>query len=426
MCACHAWPRVYSSCGDRLSRARHTLTSKPIHVHPRATTFFVRPLLSTCHLNVCSQATECLLRRWDLLKFDFDFEDGGGGGDPGGGGGGATIDADSRAAPSAVRDLDPRTAALDVHSAGLAHRLRRIAERNGEPPSPWVEKGSIPFDVLLMIDEVVRPYRLPHQAKRALTFERQLVALRKVNDVMREEKAAVELELVKLALQPQRERRKLEYERGVFLSFRQETAAAATEAAQQHATLLKELRAAAAGDRLQMQGDMRNGRIALEEQVTELQSEIKSLERRLKAAHSSSRTAEQRSASQLADAEAEVQRLQDRDRAWARVQEERDRVAGAHAARDAALARADVLEAQLGSRAAGRQAEHQELLSLRGLVKQLRTKVETYTTRRAQIGASSRSTRSRRRTRRCAPPSRRCRRSGGESRGRRLRQRGAS
>ena len=80
-------------------------------------------------------------------------------------------------------------------------------------------------------------------------------------------------------------------------------------------------------------------------------------------------------------AQAEAARVRNQSRAWARVREEEARADRSEAAREAALRRADELKAQLAQRSTGRQIEHQELLRLRGRVKELVAKVATYDAR---------------------------------------------
>lgn len=187
------------------------------------------------------------------------------------------------------------------------------------------------------------------------------------------------MKLLKLAIEPQRAQRQLEFERAMHAVSLKETAAreAAIQAA--HAAELKELRAAAAAERLQLLGEARRERVAADEQVTELQGELVQLQRarRRDGSHKTLQAAE----AARVQAEEEAARVRDQSRAWARVREEVARAQRAEEARDDALRLVEEQRAQLSSRDAARCAEHQELLALRAHNKVLRQKLESYEAR---------------------------------------------
>ena len=136
-----------------------------------------------------NDATNHLLKQWDLLPLSNHLPDdfgctapGGGGGDPGGGG----VEQEAQVAadvppppPQKLFALDPRTRALDVATAPFALYCRRAAESRGEAPSVWAVDGFSP-NVLEVLDEALHNHPMPHRAKRAFTFERQLVQARQV------------------------------------------------------------------------------------------------------------------------------------------------------------------------------------------------------------------------------------------------------
>jgi len=330
-------------------------------------------------------ATTHLLKQWDLLLLSKLLPDdfgtvasGDGGGDPGGGGGGDAGLATSPPPRSSHAQLDPRTRALDRHLGTLALAARRLARLDGKRPSVFAEQcGDIGLDVLLLIDEHVRAVPLPHQAKRDATFERQLVAARKLLDVERQLRAEAEVRLMRHALEPQRDRRALEQERADAAAFQRQAAAATAELHVERAAERKRERAAFAAERRQLLADARQSAIEADEGVTRLEAEITRLEREPKRLEKSLQAAHV----QQAAAEAEAARVREHGRAWARVREEQARADQAEAARDEALCRIDELEQQLAQRSAGGAAEHQELLAARGRVKDLREKVESYQAR---------------------------------------------
>lgn len=195
-------------------------------------------------------ATAFLLKESDLRPLDFHFgaAGGGGGGDGTPGPAGSCSEGQDGSDPPAPRkssgaggaELDVRTVALDRCLAVLAHEARRAAEASGRLVSAWASSGgALPLDVLELIDERVRMVPLRHQAKRELTFERKHLAACALLAEERERRAAAECELVKLALQPQRDRRMLEHERA-------ERLAAERQAAESHAAMRAEAEAAAA------------------------------------------------------------------------------------------------------------------------------------------------------------------------------------
>ena len=349
------------------------------------------------------EAEDYLLKQWDMVPLHFDFgapdpcnAAGGGGGDPGGGN--SAVAAAERPVAATYAELDPRTRALDEGLALFARHLlwtgkaacpERRAVCPADPPSTLVEmRGSLGLDVLAIVDSIVREHEMSHQAKRQVTFERQLVAARKALDEERKRRASAEVELVKLAKQPQRERRALEHERAEAAAFRAACAADAAATELQQKARLKAERAEAAQERLLLQKAAREASIEAEARITNLQTLNATLERQLRAERSKARAADREAGALLAateaekaEAEAEAARTRDHSRAWARVREEQARSERAEAARAELEARVEELEARLGSRDAARQAEHQELLTLRGRVKELRKKVEDYQAR---------------------------------------------
>ena len=88
--------------------------------------------------------------------------------------------------------------------------------------------------------------------------------------------------------------------------------------------------------------------------------------------------AEAEAAAAKAAAEAEVARVKEHGRAWAKVREAEARCSSVAGELDQARARIVELEAQASSRSQGRAAQHDELISLRSRVKELRAKVGTY------------------------------------------------
>ena len=98
-----------------------------------------------------------------------------------------------------------------------------------------------------------------------------------------------------------------------------------------------------------------------------LETEITELERELE--RCSSRTVLKAAQDKQAQAEAEVVRVQNQSRTWARVHDEEARAQRAEASRDEALTRLGEAEAALVERSGARAKEHQELLTLRGRVK---------------------------------------------------------
>ena len=267
------------------------------------------------------EATAHILKQWDLLPLEFDFgvAAGDGGGEPGDG-----SPAETAPPPQPPREnhvFDPRTKALDSCLGGLAHASRRAAASRGEPSSEWAARGGdLPFDALVLIDTVVRRKQPPHQAKRALTFERQLVQVRQLLDAERQLRAEAQVELVNLALRPQRERRALEAERASASAFRQQAAEAEATMRALHVAELKELRAEHAAERRQLLADARQERVAADEHTTELQGEIVRLRRELRTC-SARKTLHAAEAAQAAakaaqaEAEAEAARVRDQSRA---------------------------------------------------------------------------------------------------------------
>ena len=342
-----------------------------------------------------TDATAHTLKQWDLFNLEFDFEvaptatgGGGGGGDPGGPSGNAES-SPSRPPQTSTTKLDIRTRTLDACLGGLALAQRRLAEARGALPSEWALKGgALPMDILAFIDVMVRHHKLPHQAKRVLTFERQLVLTRQMLDAERTLRAEAQIELVNLALQPQRERRLLEYERRLRNEDRKTHLRVMDALAADAARQAKEARAAHAACLTQLRGDERAARVVLEEQVLLVQTNNTELERQLRAAQRAARlsrgsaaAAEEEAAATRAEATAEVARVKDHARAWARVREAEVCVAGVEAERDGLRERVAELEAQVSSRSQARAAEHAELLTLRCRVTELREKVDSYQAR---------------------------------------------
>jgi hypothetical protein len=268
--------------------------------------------------------------------------------------------------------------------------LRAASRLRHGPPSPWVESGgALPIEIFGLINLRVRATPLPLKAKRQLSAQEKLVAERKLRDQERGLRCAAELELVKLALQPQRDRRLLEYERRARVEERDTARAVMEQMERQHSEELrcvrKELRADAAELRVRYEGEARAARVGLEEQLTHAQADNRELRLQLRAAERTARLSrevavhsDEEAAAAKADAEAEVARVKAHGRAWAKVHEAEARCSSVTAELDQARERIVELEARASSRSQGRAAEHDELITLRARVKELRAKVETY------------------------------------------------
>eukprot|EP00966_Prymnesium_polylepis_P085909 1988175-Prymnesium_polylepis.1 len=294
-------------------------------------------------------------------------------------------------APTSWEYTDPRVRALDESLCMRGSALLAASRLRRGPPSPWVEAGgALPIEILGLINLRVRSTPLPQKAKLQLSYQQQLV--RKARDQERDLRCAAELELVKMALQPQRDRRLLEYERRARIEERHAARAVMEQMERQHSEELrcvrKELRADAAELRVRYEGEARAARVELEEQLTRAQADNRELRQQLRAAQRAARLsretavgAEEEAAAAKAAAEVEVARVKEHGRAWAKVREAEARCSSVAGELDQARERVLKLEAQASSRSQGRAAEHDELLTLRGRVKELRAKVDTYQAR---------------------------------------------
>ena len=157
---------------------------------------------------------------------------GSGGGDPGGGSGGAALGTSAPPPPSHAQ-LDPRTRTLNRHLGTLALAARRLALLRKEPPSVFQPSGAVRRSASRAAPNHrrARAGKVPqsHQAKRDAIFERQLVAARKLLDIQRQLRTEAEVQLMYLALAPQRDRRALEQERVDAAAFQRQAAAAIAE-----------------------------------------------------------------------------------------------------------------------------------------------------------------------------------------------------
>ena len=242
--------------------------------------------------------------------------------------------------------------------------------------------------ILGLIDLRVRATPLPRKAQLEMTAQQQAIALRQQVDRQRELRCAAELELIKMALQPHRDRHLLEYERRRREEQRQQAEGAMKAVAADMQQQMKDMRRAHAAELTQLRRDERAARVAIEEQLLRVQAENTELARQLRAARSAARqargeaaTVEQEAAVIREAAEAEVARVRDHGRAWAKVREAEAHAASTKASRDEVRQRVAELEGQLSSRSRARAAEYAELLTLRGRVKELREKVESYQAR---------------------------------------------
>ena len=227
-------------------------------------------------------ATNHLLKRWDLLPLSNHLPDdfgsttsggGGGGGDPGGDGSGEQMAEAAAPSPAHHRDLDPRTRCLDRVLSLQQLSCRRAAERLGQEPTVWAERG-FSFDVLLLLDEKIRVHPMPHQAKRALTFERQLVEARQELDKVRAERDEAQVRLLQYASDDARAQRVLEHERNNAADLRRQAAEAVDAVRAEYAAELKRERAARAAERRELLAEARRGRIDSDERVAEANSRV--------------------------------------------------------------------------------------------------------------------------------------------------------
>ena len=226
-------------------------------------------------------ATTHLLKQWDkqllseLLPDDFGTvaSGGGGGGDPGGDGSGEQMAEAAAPSPAHHRDLDPRTRCLDRVLSLQQLSCRRAAERLGQEPTVWAERG-FSFDVLLLLDEKIRVHPMPHQAKRALTFERQLVEARQELDKVRAERDEAQVRLLQYASDDARAQRVLEHERNNAADLRRQAAEAVDAVRAEYAAELKRERAARAAERRELLAEARRGRIDSDERVAEANSRV--------------------------------------------------------------------------------------------------------------------------------------------------------
>ena len=256
------------------------------------------------------EATAHLLLQWDCVPLDFSFggasagsadggsdgrgiagsgvaSSGGGGDDPGGGEGG-TGEVDPRPPPAVLEHMDVRTRALDS-ALGMRGRALLAASKLRGPPSPWVEGcGMLLPEILGLIDLRVRATPLSLQSKRELSWQQKAIQERQQVDRERGLRCAAELELVKMALQPHRDRRLLEYERRRRQEANQEAADAMEGMQAAMRQQAKEMRAAHAAELTQLRGDERAARVAIEELLLRVKVENTELERKLRCAAASS------------------------------------------------------------------------------------------------------------------------------------------
>eukprot|EP00966_Prymnesium_polylepis_P117816 2723727-Prymnesium_polylepis.1 len=282
------------------------------------------------------------------------------GGDPGSGGPSESSEA-SRPLPASIADLDPRTRALDEWTGWKARTIAARDMLTGKEPTVWVAAGGeLSLGPIKIIDFYVRQHKLSQKAKLEMTVRQQLIATRKRLDEERELRLQAEVELVKQALQPQRDRRLLEYERGARISERQQARETITAMEKSHAAELKqvrkELRAEAAAVRLQYEGDARAARVKLKEQLLRVQLENTELERKMTSMRYQMSQLRRTSSEALSDAtaakenaDAEVARVKDHGRAWAAFREQAARAQNAEVLLEASERRVEELEARLCS-----------------------------------------------------------------------------
>ena len=192
-------------------------------------------------------------------------------------------------------------------------------------------------------------------------------------------------EVAQVKQQVSRERAELYDERARLLA---ETAAEVAALEQKHTAEQVRQRARFAADRRAMLAGAREDRLAgdraqaeLEEQNSMLRQDISGLERQVRRINSSVQPALDCAARKQVEAEREAERLLDHGRAWATVREERARAVSAEGAYQQACLDIDNLNRMICARNSRRAAEHQELLRLRALVKELRRKAEEYQVR---------------------------------------------
>eukprot|EP00966_Prymnesium_polylepis_P039828 924223-Prymnesium_polylepis.1 len=134
-----------------------------------------------------------------------------------------------------------------------------------------------------------------------------------------------------MALQPQRDRRLLDYERRARIEERETARATISQMEKQHKDELckvrKELRADAAEVRRVYEGDERGARVALEEQLmrvrnenTELGCQLRAAQRAARLSQQDARSSDEESAAAKAAAKAELARVKEHGRAWAKEQ----------------------------------------------------------------------------------------------------------
>ena len=338
-----------------------------------------------------------LLKQWDLEPFEFTFTAGSGGGDPGSGGGPPA--AEEALPPAAPVQLDIRTRTFEVAAVMAAIAARQELKRCGERLSTWHEVGgSLPTEVLLLIDAVVRAHPCP-RARREETAELQCIRLREQLDAQRQTMDLLEAEARAHKLTALRAQRTLEAEREIAAARRCAAAELAREECALLSAQLKEQRLAAAAKHRQLQREMQGERVALDERITQHQVQITELERQLLRLTAAMRFKSKSHEVAVARAEQELQRLSE-GRIWARVRDEE--VKGKKAAAEASAALAEV--ARLTAEALGRSrkvrspalipflpnlllshacvpqdaADKQELYHLRYRVKELEKKVASY------------------------------------------------
>ena len=271
------------------------------------------------------EATEHVLKKWDLIELTFDF--GGGGGDPGSGDpGSGVVQGSSAARPKA---LDVRTKALSAALAewggGMLIMKQHFLSGGSSTQrgiSTFVEaSGDLGDDPLWMIDDSVRGTPPRHQAKRTQTFEAQLVEQRKQTDALRQQVTELEAMRKRLEVEPERQRRHLKLVLADARKWREDSRRDLADALQRGEEDRREERRQASAKLLALKKEWQAERVAADLHVTRLQADITDLERKLLRAAGSSRTAGKAAARTEAAMAAELE-LALQGRTWARVNDE--------------------------------------------------------------------------------------------------------